>query len=139
MKRTLAYYFWKRRLVILVHTKDAPTDAEWKVYCDDVRQWCKSIRGILVISDGGGPNTVQRADLEAALDNDTYKAKTAVVTLSRIARGIVTAMSWFNSGIKSFSTVQVRPALEYLEVPTVEHDQVIAQINQLKAEIGVPP
>ena len=74
MKRTLAYQFWERRLVILVHSKDAPSDAEWKVYTDDMRKWCQQIRGILVLSEGGGPNGVQRGELEAALGNDTFEA-----------------------------------------------------------------
>ncbi len=139
MKRTLAYQFWERRLVILVHSKDAPSDAEWKVYTDDMRKWCQQIRGILVLSEGGGPNGVQRGELEAALGNDTFKAKTAVVTLSRIARGIVTAISWFSPTIKAFSTLQIPSALEYLEIPTKSHDGVTLAIKGLRQQLDLPP
>lgn len=139
MKRTLAYKYWERKLVILVHSKDAPSDDEWKVYCDDVRKWCQQIRGILVVSVGGGPNGVQRGELETALGIDTYKAKTAVVTLSRVARGIVTAISWFNPSIKAFSTIQIPAAMDYLDVPKKDHDAVTREINLLREALQIPP
>jgi hypothetical protein len=137
MKRTLAYRFWERQVVVLVHTKDSPTDEEWKTYCDDARKWRAQIRGILVLSEGGGPNSVQRGELEVALDRP--EAKTAVVTLSRVARGIVTAMSWFTPKIKAFSTLQIPAALEYLEVPPRGHASINAAIKALRTELELPP
>lgn len=139
MKRTLAYQFWERRLVVLVHSKDAPSDADWNTYCEDMRNWCQQIRGILVVSEGGGPNGVQRGELESALGNDKFKAKTAVVTLSRVARGIVTAISWFSPTIKAFSTIQIPAALEYLEVPAGSHDAVLKVIKGLRLQLELPP
>lgn len=138
MMRTLAYKYWERRLVILVHSKDSPSDVEWQIYCDDVRKWCLQIRGILVISEGGGPNGVQRGELETALGIDTYKAKTAVVTLSRVARGIVTAISWFNPSIKAFSTIQIPAAMDYLEIAKADHDSVLREIKRLRESLQLP-
>lgn len=123
-------------MLVLVHTKDSPTDEEWKTYCDDARKWREQIRGILVLSEGGGPNSVQRGELEVALDRP--EAKTAVVTLSRVARGIVTAMSWFTPKIKAFSTLQVPAALEYLEVPPRGHPSINATIKALRQELDLP-
>ncbi len=137
MKRTLAYRFWERQVIVLVHTKDSPTDEEWKAYCDDARKWRTQIRGILVLSEGGGPNSVQRGELEVALDRP--EAKTAVVTLSRVARGIVTAMSWFTPKIKAFSTLQIPAALEYLDVPPRSHDSIGTAIKALRVELQLPP
>ncbi len=124
-------------MLILVHTKDAPADDEWKAYCADARKWRAQIRGILVLSEGGGPNSVQRGELEAALDRP--EAKTAVVTLSRVARGIVTALSWFTPKIKAFSTLQIPAALEYLEVAPRSHDSIGAAIKALRLELQLPP
>ena len=137
MKRTLAYRFWERQVIVLVHTKDSPTDEEWKAYCDDARKWRTQVRGILVFSEGGGPNSVQRGELEVALDRP--EAKTAVVTLSRVARGIVTAMSWFTPKIKAFSTLQIPAALEYLDVPPRSHDSIGTAIKALRVELQLPP
>ena len=139
MKRTLAYRFWERQVIVLVHTKDSPTDEEWKAYCDDARKWRTQVRGILVLSEGGGPNSVQRGELEAALDHPEYNAKTAVVTLSRVARGIVTALSWFTPKIKAFSTLQIPAALEYLEVPPRSHDSIGVTIKALRNDLQLPP
>lgn len=134
MKRTLAYQLWKRQLVILVHSKSSPSEGEWDDYCKAVKGWCKEIRGVLVVSEGGGPNSMQRAQLEEALDRDRFSGKTAVVTLSSIARGIVTAMSWFNPNIKAFSTIQIPAALDYLGVPKDDRDEVQKEIQALRAK-----
>ncbi|MBL9106518.1 MAG: hypothetical protein JNL82_36680 [Myxococcales bacterium] len=139
MKRTLAYQFWKRQVVILVHSKDAPADDEWEEYIRDVRTWAPTIRAVLVISEGGGPNSLQREQMEHALDRERFKGKTAVVTLSRVARGIVTALSWFNPNIKAFSTIQIPAALEYLEVPKPDHDAIQKEIRALRVKLSLPP
>lgn len=136
MTRNMAYHFWKRRIVILVHTKDAPSDEEWSRYCEDVQRWRKSVEGILVVSEGGGPNTMQRGGLEAALGED-FSGKTAVVTLSRIARGIVTALSWVNPRIKAFATNQMSAASDHVNVSKDEQPQLLTEVTKLRAELGL--
>ncbi len=132
----MAYHFWKRRIVILVHNKDTPSDEEWTRYCEDVQRWRKSVEGILVVSEGGGPNTMQRGSLETALGED-FTGKTAVVTLSRIARGIVTALSWVNSRIKAFATNQMNAAADHVGVGKDEHLQLLAEVTKLRADLGL--
>ena len=56
MNSKLAYTFFKRRFLILVHTKDAPEDAEWKEYVAAARGWRKDIQAFLVVSEGGVPD-----------------------------------------------------------------------------------
>jgi hypothetical protein len=138
MPRTMGYKLFKQRFLLLIHTKENPTDDEWKVYLTDVRQWFDKIEGFLVISEGGGPNTLQRGEMNDVLESKKRGAfKTAVVSLSRLVRGIVTALSWFNPGIKAFSTLNVSQALEYLEVPANDHDMMLAEIKRLKTELGI--
>jgi hypothetical protein len=137
MTRKLAYTFFKRRLLILVHTKDAPENDEWKEYVESARKWRQEIQGFLVVSDGGGPNTMQRAELDEAIDIEHHPGKTAVVTISRIARGIVTAISWFSPGIKAFGTNQLHQAIEYLGTPPPEVEAVIIEVNRLKKSLGI--
>lgn len=137
MTRKLAYTFFKRRLLILVHTKDAPENDEWKEYVESARKWRQEIQGFLVVSDGGGPNTMQRAELDEAIDIEHHPGKTAVVTISRIARGIVTAISWFSPGIKAFGTNQMSQAIEYLGTPPPEVEAVVVEVNRLKKSLGI--
>lgn len=138
--RTLAYKFFKQRILILVHTKDNPSDPEWQEYLQAAKTWRDKIEGFLVVTEGGGPNTLQRGELNETLDAERG-SKTAVVTLNRIARGIVTALSWFNPGIKAFSTIHIPAALDYLGVSKPDQDLLIAELKRLKSELGIvdPP
>lgn len=137
MNHTLAYTFFKRRFLILVHTKDPPDDQQWKAYVAAARGWKKDIQAFLVVSDGGGPNAMQRAELDEAIDIEHHPGKTAVVTVSRIARGIVTAISWFSPGIKAFGTNQLAPAIEYLGASPAEVESVSNEVRRLKKELGI--
>jgi hypothetical protein len=136
MPKTMAYKLHKR-IMILVHAKDAPSDDEWKVYLKDATMSRDTIQGFLVVSEGGGPNTVQRAEMNEALEVEKRGPKTAVVTVSRIGRGIVTALSWFNPGIKAFSTINVPAALDYLGMPKPDHDGLLLELKRLKSELGI--
>lgn len=135
--RTLAYKFFKQHILILVHSKDSPSDAEWVGYLQDAKQWRDKIEGFLVVTEGGGPNKPQRSQMNDALEAGKRGGKTAVVTLSRIARGIVAALSLVNPGIKAFSTVHIPAALDYLGVPKSDHELLISELKQLKNELIV--
>jgi hypothetical protein len=135
--KSLAYKFFKQRILILVHTKDSPSDAEWGEYLQNAKHWRDRIEGFLVVTEGGGPNTLQRGEMNDVLEAEKRGGKTAVVTLSRIARGIVTALSWFNPGIKAFSTIHIPAALDYLGVAKADHDLLISELKRLKSELGI--
>ena len=139
MPKTMAYKFCRQKTMILVHTKEPPSDDEWKAYIQDAATLRDRIKGFLVISEGGGPNTLQRGELNELMEVEKRGQKTAVVTVNRIARGIVTAMGWFNPGIKAFSTINVQAALEYLGVPANEYDDHLVDLKKLKAELGIAP
>lgn len=136
MNRTLAFSFHKRRVLILAHSKEAPSAEEWDEYVASARKWRSEIRALLVLSDGGGPNAAQRAALDEALGLENHTAKTAVVTVSMMARGIVTAIGWFSKGIKAFSTNQISAALDYLEIPKVDHEGVLAEVKRLRERLN---
>lgn len=138
MNRTLAFSFHKRRVLILAHSKDAPSAAEWDEYVASARQWRCDIRALLVLSDGGGPNASQRAALDEALGLENHTAKTAVVTVSMMARGIVTAIGWFSKGIKAFSTNQISAALDYLEIPKADQDAVLVEVKRVRERLNMP-
>ncbi len=131
----MAYSLFKQRLVILVHTRSSPSAGEWTAYCDDTQRWRRSVESYLVVSDGGGPNASQRAELREAVEAETTSARTAVVTVSPIARGIVTAIGWFNPGIRAFSTVRLHDALDYLRVTDSERGGVLAELARLRERL----
>jgi len=138
MPQTMAYHLHKKSVFLVLHTKDNPTDEEWAEYVEFSKKNVQFLRSSLIITEGGGPNTLQRGQLNDVLEAQGFKSKISVVTLSRLVRGIVTAISWFNPNIKAFSTIQIPAALEYLEIPAAEHDTIYREIKSLRIKLRLP-
>lgn len=138
MPLTMAFHLHKKSVFLVMHTKDNPTDEEWTEYVEFAKKNVQFLRSSLIITEGGGPNTLQRGQLNDVLEASGFKSKISVVTLSRLVRGIVTAISWFNPNIKAFSTIQIPAALEYLEIPAAEHDVIFREIKALRVKLHLP-
>ena len=140
--RTIAFSFVEPRTVVLVHARENPTDEEWRAYVDALRNWVDRVGErlvSLVVTEGGGPNTVQRTDLNDTLLKAHGSFATAVITDSRVVRGMVTAMSWFNSGIRAFAPKQLGDAVGYLELDDREHQAALAAVDHLRAQLDLAP
>jgi hypothetical protein len=82
------------RTLVVVHGTTHPSDADWEIYLGALRRYAGVMEAQLVVTDGGSPNSAQRrASLEFARGRPV--PPTAVVTSSVLARGAVTALSWF--------------------------------------------
>ena len=143
MRSTMAYTVVEPGLVVLVHGPNNPADDEWYEYVQTVQRLAEKGDGTvacLVVTDGGTPNSVQRTDMNAAFQMDAgQKYPTAVVTESRMARGVVTALGWFNAGIKAFAPRQLGAALDYLGVTEDAHGEVRAVLEDLRHRLGLGP
>lgn len=66
MSRTMVY---RRReaYMIVVHTRDPPSDAEWEAYVRDGERWLSEVAGCLILTEGGGPRAAQRRMMKVAL------------------------------------------------------------------------
>jgi hypothetical protein len=133
---TMAYSLYQSVLVA-VHTKDNPSEEEWNGYVEFGRKHMGAYTSSLIISEGGGPNATQRGAMNDLLEANHFKGKVSVVTLNRLVRGIVTAISWFNPNIKAFTTVQIPAAIEYLEIPKDQHERLMAEIKRLRDKLGI--
>lgn len=138
MRPTMAFSLIKRSFFLVLHTKENPTDAEWAEYISFTDQNMKSIKSTMIVTEGGGPNATQRGNLNDLFEARNFKTKVSVVTLSRLVRGIVTALSWFNPNVKAFSTIQIPAALDYLEVSKDDHEAVFREIRALRENLGLP-
>lgn len=139
MRSTIAYSLLsKQSLFLVMHTKDNPTDEEWALYLEFTKKNLSNLKRNLIITEGGGPSTMQRGLLNDLLEAQNYKPKISIVTLSRLVRGIVTALSWFNPNVKAFSTIQIPAALDYLEVPKEDHEVVMREIRVLRQKLQIP-
>jgi hypothetical protein len=133
-----------RSVLVSVWNRSQPTEEEWAIYLPEVRRAIADCRTnndylrFLVFTDGGAPSASQRAKtLEGGLVKGT---RTAVVTANRIARGIVTAFSWFDISMKAFAPQEIVKAFEFLKVPTIQHKVILAEARRLERQIegGVP-
>lgn len=106
-----------RRLQVIVHNALPPADDEWAAHCNEARElrarWGK-LDTLVLTPHGAGPNAAQRKLYAEVVGADAVRV--AVMTDSRAARAILTAMSWFNSNMRSFGTHDLSGALQYLGV-----------------------
>lgn len=127
--RTMAYKFLGD-LVIMVHSKANPLDTELCAYFDELRTKDVSSIRVLVFTDGGGLSASQRKELNEVLNGRQQMC--AVISNDNLVRGVVTALSWFNRGIKSFPTNATKDAFTYLRIPEREHEKVWIEIRALR-------
>ena len=128
---TLAYATHETYWVV-VHSQLPPSDGEWDDYLRATSAQLPSVSGVLIITDGGGPNSAQRRALKAYFVKVRFGALFAVVTPSMMARGIVLAISLFNPHIRAFRPEDTEVALTFLRVPVVERAALLATVQRLR-------
>jgi hypothetical protein len=136
MPRTFAY---ARRggHMLLAHGPNPPGDAEWAEYLRDLARWLPDSVGLLIVTTGGGPTSSQRRALrEVAAAVPTATTPTAVVSSSRLVRGIVIAISLFAPSIRVFAPEALADALAYVKVHPADQAEMLAQLEQLQRTLA---
>lgn len=125
-------------IFVLAHTQDGPDAAEWNAYLDDLERRATNVGAVrtLVVTEGGGPDTRQRTRLNEILAGAPTLA--AIVTDSLVARGIVTALGWFNPDIRPFSLASLSEAMRYLGLTDGEARAARATVNAARAILRLP-
>lgn len=127
-------FVFSGNLAIFVCNEGGPSDKDFDEFLRAFQKQDISKLRSLTVTRGGGPSTAQRKALNDALKGQQLPA--AVVSSAAMVRGLVTALSWFNAKIRSFTPDQLDEALEYLEVPSLSWGQVRSAIMKLEGEIG---
>ena len=118
--------------VVSVNTDTDPSDEDWDAYLTDVAQHLRGLKGVLVYTPKSGPSAPQRARANAAFEKNKADIPTAVMTSSRMVRGIVTALSWaLGSKIKAFSENDFQGAVDFLELDPEEQLKIKVVLKQL--------
>lgn len=108
-------------VLISVNTDVPPSDEDWDGYLEDVAREINNIKGVLVYSEAVGPSATQRARVDEASQQHDVELKTAIMTGSRLVRGVVTALNWAQGGkVKAFPTTGFQEAVDYLELDDEE-------------------
>ena len=130
--RTLGYTIFEGYFVSY-HTAAPPSDDEWHEQLKDIAGRLKDLRGVLVVTDGGGPNVVQRRQLAELFEGRVLPV--AVVTDSAVARGILVALSWLGLKQRAFSQADVGKALEFLCISGPLLPAITRTIERLRADV----
>jgi hypothetical protein len=131
--KTLAYGRVGNCLV-LVHGEKPPTAEEWTAYVAFLRKnWVQRVSRLLVVTPGPAPTAKQRQEMNHGW---TCEGRIAIVTPSAIARGIVTALSWFSKDVyKTFAPQNLDDAVAFLELPFNAGGEVKKLIFSLQVQV----
>jgi hypothetical protein len=116
-------------LMVLVHMKNSPTDAEWEVYLDAITDPLASNRMRCVIIADGHPTRAQQAALIALSKGKLIPV--AVVSASTSVRFAVSVFALVNRGIKSYSPKEYDRAFAHVGLAPAQFNGVRAVIDRL--------
>lgn len=124
--------------ILLVVGKDAPADVDWDGYLAflKINLSTGSVPRLVVYTAGGAPTALQRKKLQAATEPFAKAAKIAVITASVVARGAVTALSWFSPGHAAFSPDKIDDALAFLGVSDSDRTMIKTHIRTMERKIS---
>jgi hypothetical protein len=125
-------------VLLQVHPAHPPTDEEWDAFLRSARRVTfQGCRKVLVVTAGWGPDVKQRAMAGKIVEG--IPMLSAVVSDAPLVRGIVTALSWFNKGIRSFpfnGGAGILEALKYLDVESSWTDRILREVRAMQREVG---
>ncbi|EDM80669.1 hypothetical protein PPSIR1_37289 [Plesiocystis pacifica SIR-1] len=108
---TLSFGF-VQDVFLLVHKTPLPNQEEWARMMQVVRER-ETLAGVLVIARDARPGPDMRKEVQAVTRK--FGCKTAVITDSVVAKGVMVAMTWLNIPIGGFRTDELDDAIRYLD------------------------
>jgi hypothetical protein len=131
--KTLAYGRVGNCLV-LAHGEKAPAPDEWTAYVAFLtKHWVQDVSRLLVVTPGPAPSAAQRKEMNAG---GAFKGRCSIVTPSAIARGIVTALSWFSKDVyATFAPQELDKAIDFLQLPSASHAEVKKLVFSLQVQL----
>lgn len=124
-------------LFVAVYAHGTPPDTEWARYVATMRAMKGPPYRVFALSAGGGPSALQRKDIEV-ISNEHGQVRAALVTGDRVARGIVTALSWIRRDtFKAFALHELDAAYAYIEVRDAERLNMEAYVRAMATQLGV--
>lgn len=122
-----------KTLLVWLHTKQPPSDEEWEHGMAQTEAIGLQKVAYLVVTDGGGPNAAHRARFQQVVGKDLFPV--AVLSDDRLARGIVTAISWFNSAIKAFRPRDLTGALAHVGVDQAHAQRILEKLQEMQGKV----
>ncbi len=121
---------------VAVHGAVAPNDEEWQAYLDDILEHVNEARGVIVNTVGGGPTAAQRRASTEHWNRWGSTPKMAIMTVSPVVRGMVTALSWFlGTNIRALPIDAFGDAGKHIGLSDADVEAVRAMVAKLRAEL----
>jgi hypothetical protein len=123
-------------VLVLFHSSRAPTNDEWDSILAMLERTMRAHGAvqIIVLTEGGPPSATQRAALTRILAGG--KSRSAVLTQSKAARAIVTALRWWNPTIVSFSPDDLASAMAFLRIEPERKGTIERTLVELRDEVA---
>jgi len=118
-------------ILLLVHGSRTATDAEWSEWIDSPE--AQDVRGVIVRAHSGRPTPLQREQIQDRFG----RVHSAILTDSVVARGVVTALSWFGVPARAFLPDDVEAAMSFAGLELGEVAQVRRLLAEMSARVGV--
>ena len=120
--------------MIVLHTASAPSELEWTSWLAALRMMPKQRLKMLIFTDGGVPNTLQRGSFLDVLAD----AQPPIAFVSNVpdVRGVVTAISWFNKNVKLFTPAKLAEAFAHLGVNPERGRALYSTAQRATAQLG---
>jgi hypothetical protein len=125
------------RTLLVVHGARPASAQEWNRYLVDFI--VPGLSGVLIVVDSSyaGPTALQRAQATDAAKQAGIFPPIAVVTGSRMHRGIVTVVSWMQKGnLVAFSPKELSAAMELVGLEPARHRVALLRVHELARRVG---
>jgi hypothetical protein len=125
------------RTLLVVHGSRPASVQEWNRY---LAQFINpGLSGVLIVVDSSypGPTALQRAQATDAAKQAGIFPHIAVVTGSRMHRGIVTVVSWMQRGnLVAFSPRELPAAMDHVGLEPERRGVALSRVHELARRIG---
>jgi len=121
------------RIFVVAQGEEAPSLDDWEQCVRALDAELAELKGVLLFSAGGGMNAKQREQMAELVKRG--RLRVAVLTNSKIVRGAVTAMSWFEISIEAFDCNDESRALDYLLVEAEARTSVLTALSELMLQV----
>jgi hypothetical protein len=124
-------------LVLFVITDLTPGRDEWRQYVDFLKERVSqhgSAR-LVVVAGSGAPDSLQRQYLSEAVS--PKQLRTAVISDSLVARGVVTAFRWYGLEVSAYKSSAIDDAYRYVGVTSEEAMWLRKTLSNMRA--AAPP
>ena len=124
--------------LLVVHGNEPASAEDWAAMMVTVESRTTRIAGMFVLAPPKASiNAGQRSDVHNFMR--AARGPAAVLTSSKMARGAVTALSWFGIKIRAFEPSKTAEALAYLGCSAEQRHNVKMALREMEAELEHAP